>query len=434
MPGETDHGPSTLPAPELNPLVNPVLGQHMGRWAEVYFTNPPEKREKAVLELLRELEGTNTQREDAAVATPTSVPEQASEPVVSPTSQIAVVPQPLARCPSCGRGNPAPHKFCGMCGARLAEEGSPAGLHPADVHLADRPTADRSTEDRNVAEPPVDEPAPFVRGQDSQPVAFEHGIHEQTLTKKGFSLKGLSLKGLSLEGLSRFRIGRDDDDDDQHGVFDSLSASGSYRVLVGVGLAIMISALTYVAWRGAQGTSQGSHHAPPSPPAVTQEPATAAPALPSTSQTNPPDRTPSANHPGARPSRDSAEPIRVEAGTGNGRDRAAQPVLLTISPAQQNPQTEAFARAGAEELAMAQRYLNGAPGQERNSAEGAKWLWKAIAKHNSTATLLLADLYLKGDGVSKNCDQARVLLDAAALKGVKDAAERLRHLQVFGCE
>jgi TPR repeat protein len=43
-------------------------------------------------------------------------------------------------------------------------------------------------------------------------------------------------------------------------------------------------------------------------------------------------------------------------------------------------------------------------------------------------------LYLKGDGVSKNCDQARVLLDSAARAGVKDAGERLRHLQAFGCD
>ena len=83
---------------------------------------------------------------------------------------------------------------------------------------------------------------------------------------------------------------------------------------------------------------------------------------------------------------------------------------------------------------MAQRYLNGTNGQERNGAEAARWLWKAVAKENADATLLLSDLYLKGDGVGKNCDQARVLLDAAARRGMKDAGERLRHLQAFGCE
>ena len=39
-------GPS-LPRPELNPLTNPVLGRNLGRWAQVYFTSPPEKREQA---------------------------------------------------------------------------------------------------------------------------------------------------------------------------------------------------------------------------------------------------------------------------------------------------------------------------------------------------------------------------------------------------
>jgi TPR repeat protein len=41
---------------------------------------------------------------------------------------------------------------------------------------------------------------------------------------------------------------------------------------------------------------------------------------------------------------------------------------------------------------------------------------------------------LKGDGVSKNCDQARVLLDSAARQGMAGAGERLRNLQAFGCQ
>jgi hypothetical protein len=44
-----------LPDSELNPLLNPLLVTHMGRWAEVYFTSPPEKRAEAVSDLVREL-------------------------------------------------------------------------------------------------------------------------------------------------------------------------------------------------------------------------------------------------------------------------------------------------------------------------------------------------------------------------------------------
>jgi TPR repeat protein len=82
---------------------------------------------------------------------------------------------------------------------------------------------------------------------------------------------------------------------------------------------------------------------------------------------------------------------------------------------------------------MAQRYLNGSAGQGRDSSEAARWLWKSIAKHNGQATLLLADLYLRGDGVSKNCDQGRVLLDSAARRGIAGAGEQLRNLPAFGC-
>ncbi len=46
-----------LPDPRLNPMVNPRLGKNLGRWANVYYTTPPERREQAVLELVRELEG-----------------------------------------------------------------------------------------------------------------------------------------------------------------------------------------------------------------------------------------------------------------------------------------------------------------------------------------------------------------------------------------
>jgi TPR repeat protein len=57
-----------------------------------------------------------------------------------------------------------------------------------------------------------------------------------------------------------------------------------------------------------------------------------------------------------------------------------------------------------------------------------------VGKGNLAATLALSDLYLRGDGVPKSCDQARLLLDAAARKGGRSAADRLRNLRAFGCE
>lgn len=412
MPRPTDHpdGPSTLPAPELNPLLNPVLGENMGRWAEVYFTSPPEKREQAVLELLRKLQAEKPAREDDMVTSPSSVQEQPPEPGVAPASQIAEVQQKLVRCHACGQENPASHRFCGMCGKPVGEQGTAAGPHIADLHIADPHVEDMPIEDL-----PQDELAPAVQSNESQSVPSEDAVYEPAL---------------STNELSLFQAGRRDDR--TAGISDSAPTSGSYRVYVGIALAIVIFALAYIAWRSAQATSQSSHVALQAPPAVTTQPAAPAPTPPEASKPETPDRTLSPNEQAAVPS--PADPASEQADAKTNGETTAQPAPPPTPTPEKNPQAETLAGNGAEELALAQRYLNGTNGQERNGAEAAKWLWKAVAKENADATLLLSDLYLKGDGVGKNCDQARVLLDAAARRGMKDAGERLRHLQAFGCE
>jgi TPR repeat protein len=130
-----------------------------------------------------------------------------------------------------------------------------------------------------------------------------------------------------------------------------------------------------------------------------------------------------------------ASPARNQPDAGLSKNQAAEarpaprvvPVAGSSSAVVNDP-------SGAEELATAEKYLNGGPGVTRNSGEAAQWLWKAMSNGNVAATVALADLYLRGDGVPKNCDQAHVLLDAAARKGSAAAAERLRNLQAFGCQ
>jgi TPR repeat protein len=87
---------------------------------------------------------------------------------------------------------------------------------------------------------------------------------------------------------------------------------------------------------------------------------------------------------------------------------------------------------GTQELLLAERYLQG-KGTTPDPAAAARWLWKAVGKDNPRAALMLADLYVHGDGVSKSCDQARVLLGVAAGKGVSEAGPRLRNLETNGC-
>src|SRR3989441_3079481 len=84
---------------ELNPLQNPTLGRNLGRWAQVYFTSPPEKREQAVVELLRELE--------------TGV---VPVPHVSSSKKLE---DGRAFCSRCQRQGEPGQRFCVICGSSL---------------------------------------------------------------------------------------------------------------------------------------------------------------------------------------------------------------------------------------------------------------------------------------------------------------------------
>jgi len=120
---------------------------------------------------------------------------------------------------------------------------------------------------------------------------------------------------------------------------------------------------------------------------------------------------------------------------GSGAGRSSQKAIVPTNAAEEklNPLSDHVGH-GAEELAIAESYLSGTQGKARDSSEAAQWLWKSVGKQNAVAALLLSDLYVTGDGVPRNCDQARLLLDAAARKGVPGAGERIRDLPNVGCQ
>ncbi len=89
-------------------------------------------------------------------------------------------------------------------------------------------------------------------------------------------------------------------------------------------------------------------------------------------------------------------------------------------------------QAGKSELAAALTSLRGTNGI-RDSSKAARLLWAAVANDNSTAEVVLADLYLHGDGVTKSCEQGRVLLVAASKSGDVQAKEKLGELKTNGC-
>jgi len=428
LPGQDDRssGSRTLPSAELNPLLNPLLAENMGRWAEVYFISPPERREQAVLELLRELEAKKSRQNEE--------PIHASDYALAQTADKAGT---YTRCEACGGENPLSHKYCGMCGAGL---GDARAYSPFGERSSSRAAEEPSAHDEQV------EAYAHERRENRQETQYdEEDRNDPYPAAREFTHHSNG------NGLSLFQASAENGSDENIEWAEELEPSPPYRYYIGAVLAIVILVLGYMAWRGTQ-ASQNSHEASaPPPPSASDSAPAPAPAPPAKTAADEPSGPSPAAAPTTGGSAHTSPPQDVTknpAETKSSRHQTAQTqeaetaaTRAVPSPAEGSPvatptaqSTQPTAGNGGEELAMAERYLNGAAGQRRDTTQAAKWLWKSVAKHNGQATVLLSDLYLKGEGVSKNCDQARVLLDSAARKGVAGAGERLRNMPAFGCE
>lgn len=410
MASSTDRSEDALPKPELNPLLNPLLADNMGRWAEVYFTSAPEKREEAVLELLRELEVKNAIQGSATSPEPAStIPvERLVPPVARATAESRR--EGLQRCGTCGHDNPPRHQFCGMCGMQLGV-GAGQALRANEIGRHERVGRERAQPRAYTQSYP--EPEGAIVEEDS--FSPQGGTAEDPYDLSLFqSLREKDFKGY---------LGREQ------------SPSVRYRYYIGAILATLILALGYFAWRGSNASQNVQGAPPPPPPAATDTAPTPATTNSTPSNTSPPSKVaepqapPVAKKTSAPTAPQSSETKRPEP-LASARRTPTFPPPSPMQPAAQTMGSQTWSGNGSEELAMAQRYLTTRP---HDSAEAAKLLWKAMAKHNGPAMLVLADLYLKGDGVPKSCDQARVLLDSAARRGMAGAGERLRNLQAFGC-
>jgi hypothetical protein len=340
LPDKTMESPSHS---ELNPLTNPLLERNLGRWAKVYFSNPPAKRNQAVNNLLEEI-----MRESG---TARSVEPGRPYFARDPSYQGGV-------CVACQRQNPPGHKFCSRCGEVLAPAQIESRENPASPPLATEATSPRLTNDM------------------------------QWLRERAFA---------GIDG-------------------SDVPQKRTWKYLVGA-FAIVLAGFAYLQW------TAGSHVVPtPAAPQAASEIS-----LPAEN---------SSPAEAARP----AETITPESKVGVQNTAALKPahdrtpVPSGLQPAaQKSPLLDAAVPGdGSSDLRLAQRYLGGGMGA-RDSSEAAKLLWKAVSKQNATAAVLLSDLYLRGDGVPKSCDQARLLLLAAAKRGAPQAAQQLQRLESQGC-
>jgi hypothetical protein len=354
MASQTDdlNDSGTLPRAELNPLLNPVLGENLGRWAEVYFTSAPETREMAVLELLRELETQEGAQEPAALPADNEVSHPADLPPQNPFGSAQTT----------------------------------VSILPADEEIAPQDSFSRNVSSLLPTEP-------------------------EAFPSEAFS-----------------------SDDEPYPGFTAEPSRSLRYAAIAVALVVAF-ALAYALGRGTRATPAAS--APPQA-AAARTAQSASPAPQSNADVHNAQQALVPDHPqlgGPTSPEVEAEPVNVPAEPPVRADsRPRKAAAPAIANAGAMTPLSASSSGGWQELAIAKKYLDGGASQARNTPEAVTWLWKSVAKQNAEATDLLSILYLRGDGVPKNCDQARLLLDAAARKGMKGAAERLSHLSSFGCQ
>jgi hypothetical protein len=94
--------------------------------------------------------------------------------------------------------------------------------------------------------------------------------------------------------------------------------------------------------------------------------------------------------------------------------------------------TENSGRSRPPDVQNSRQHLADAHSTRDRSAL-ARQLWSEVGGGDSSAEVALAQLYLKGDGVPRNCEQARVLLRAASKGGNTEALLELRKLRKGTC-
>jgi hypothetical protein len=137
-------------------------------------------------------------------------------------------------------------------------------------------------------------------------------------------------------------------------------------------------------------------------------------------------------------STDTKKPANTPAAATANPAKPRNPSATPSGPAAnkqsaQKAPSELESEAGEQEYSQAQEILKSGD-REGGFQEAVRLLWIAVEKGNSKAEVSLAELYRRGEGVARNCDQTRILLTAAARKGNAEAQRRLQTFLREGCE
>jgi hypothetical protein len=184
---------------------------------------------------------------------------------------------------------------------------------------------------------------------------------------------------------------------------------------------------TSLIWLGETlGRTKASVVVPDKQPVSTATPAATAPSASANNSANPvtnPVTNPAADKNATTPNPDDAvlpdEKDLATAGHGDGS--------AGVAPS-------ATDRAGERPVSMLERQgLSSKTEPVWNSGDSVESLWGAVQSGSISAEVSLAERFAHGEGVSKNCDQAKVLMKAAADRGNREARLRLYQMETGGC-
>ena len=164
-----------------------------------------------------------------------------------------------------------------------------------------------------------------------------------------------------------------------------------------------------------------SHATPPSAsaPRVVEPPAPSGQTSPDTTEPK------SANLPAASDTTPTPQVKDATPGT-------LVPLTQVTRPPAPAPHAENSVEAGQQEYLQALQILR-SPSRASEVPAAIQLLWASVEKGNTGAEIALAELFHTGKGVTKNCDQTRILLSAAARKGNVEARKRLEEFRREGC-
>lgn len=224
----------------------------------------------------------------------------------------------------------------------------------------------------------------------------------------------------------------------------------SQALTIMVGLSLMVGGFVYrdtlgqgLVWLGQQ---IGGDQNPAVTPAPKEERQTGQEPPPSSSTPSTPQATPSpASAPAETPRTEESEAAPKDTSTAGASPYGTSPhsALPTPEKKPQAPVTPLSGisssqasdngqESGSAEYAQAIQLLH--DGSATDTSEAVRLLWISVEKGNPNAELTLAELYWRGQGVARNCDQTGILLGAAARKGNVDAQRRLRQFRQQGCD